>query len=246
MYFQMSIEAKKVKQLWVGDSHLLPHHFVPTAYQKLIEKFPVDGARFSETPDLSGLRGGRQATFGWFDQLCRLVSTQGSLPFCLVICIGSNNLRKARHPDTLADLEEMMLQLVTTVNKTSNGTMVVVSPIPDDHGNTDSIGEELDQRWHRVVVNHAESGRVRYAQFRRKCLPHNHGPTRFASHLFQDDVHLNSKDAKLLAKTIFRTQTQFSNRIFGFTNNKIGKREKSKSTQIANTGVDPTSDRNNN
>ena len=242
----MSIELKKVKQFWVGDSHLMPHHHVPASYQKLIEKSPIDGARFSDAPDLSGLRGGRQATFGWFDHLCRLVSTQGSTPFCLVVCIGSNNLRKVHHSDALADLEDMLHQLVNTINKTEHGTMVVVSPIPDSHGRTDDIGEQLDKRWFRVVANHGQHGKIRYAQFRRKCLPHNNGPTRYIGHLFQDDVHLNARGAELLARSIFRTQTQFPNSVFGFPSKKIDKRDQSKSVQIANTGSDKTNDRNNN
>jgi len=210
----MSLQSRQVLQYWLGDSHLAPHRQVPSQYELVQQDHPDEAQRYLTSPELYHVRGGRAFDDDWVDLLCREIQWLDGVPRNFVISCGTNNLRRANHWDRKEDILYWHRTLIEAINEASGATLCVISPIPDNTGRTDWIGEILDKELWALC---GDSGpRVRYVPLRRKKLSFQQGISRWTPDLFSDDVHLNQEGARLLAEMLLHQQANFTNACYGF------------------------------
>lgn len=243
----MSEPYRLVRQYWLGDSHMKRHHGCPGAYKNIVKENPKEGTRFRQDPNLDWLQGGLQVTPLWVNQVSKLIYSNEDEPVCYVICIGTNNLRKrADKEKAKVEIIDLINYLCNVVKDVKNAALVIVSPIPDSHGYTDKLGEDLDKKLKLVtqILDHQEKldhSKIRfgleetsfgknkktfYCPFRSKQLPHNRGPTRYNPLMFKDDVHLNLAGTRALAHELFKTQGQIPNETFSFPKHAVSLEKK--------------------
>jgi len=221
--FQMSVDERVVQQYWCGASHLAENHHLPAQYQVEQEHLLDETQRYHRlTPNMTHVKGGRRMTDAWVQMLCDEMMAHSSEPRNYVICCGSNNIRdngvigiwKSR-----TTITNWYRTLIQTIEKTEHGTLLVVSPIPDNRLWTGWIGDEIDSDLREMC--RAAGPRVRYAPFRSTKVPFNREKKilhyRWQRELFHDDVHLNREGARRLAEVIVRQQCNFPSGLYGFS-----------------------------
>jgi lysophospholipase L1-like esterase len=216
-----SDKSRQVLQYWVGDSHLARHHHLPTQYSLAINTNQQDHQRFLTAPDLTNVRGGRTFTNKegderWWEDFCeKTIPELADTPRCFIVSCGSNDLRRASHWDCKEDVLYHFEKIIDAIYKTSNAALVVISPIPDNTGRTDDLGDALDRELQQLCWG--AHPRVKYVPLRSKKLEfQNNRNSRWSSMNFADEVHLNSNGARLLAEAILGQQKNLINEIFGF------------------------------
>jgi len=212
---QMSVEERLVQQYWVGDSHLNVNHHFPAQYELVRNALPDESQRYWLSPDLTHVKGGRRFTDDWVRQLCEVMLTPAH-PRNYVICCGTNNIRDAG----IMGLEKVKAEilgwhstLIEAINETERGTLLIVSPIPDNRSWTQWIGEELDTELREMC--HKAGQRVRYAPFRTTKTTFNGDTYRWRQELYADDVHLNRRGARQLAEVVLQQQNNFPSAVYG-------------------------------
>lgn len=231
----MSIEGRKVNQIWLGDSHLMAHHGAPLAYANIIRNNPVEGSRFRQEPNLGWLQEGRKITSNWVHHVCRMIYNSEGTPTCYVLCVGTTNLRNTRNPEgTEIEILRLVNVIANVIKDTANAALVIISPIPDNTGMTDVIGEKLDKDLNKLTqvlrikedldftqenfglhqLEFGLSNKIFYCRFRSRRLPYNGGPTRWDLPYFKDQVHLNFTGIRMLMDELFKTQCQIPNETF--------------------------------
>jgi hypothetical protein len=209
----MSVQSRQVLQYWLGDSHLAEHHHVPSQYGLVCKEHPDESQRYSTSPELYHVRGGRRLDDDWVATLCKEIQWLDGVPRNFVISCGTNNLRRANHWDTMEDILNWYRILIDAIKKASAATLLIISPIPDNTTKTDWIGEILDAKLRDLCWS--ERPRVRYVSFRSRKLRFQRGICRWNPDLFHDDVHLNREGARLLAEMILQQQANFPNDCYG-------------------------------
>jgi lysophospholipase L1-like esterase len=221
----MSIERRMVQQLWLGDSHLAINNRVPASYKAIKSNKKEEAIRFRSEPVINidkWLKGGKRMSAEWAKDVADLIRSQAGTPSCYVLCIGTNNLRDSPTRKTKEDLLLWHKNIIEAVKNTPCAAICIVSPIPDEKGFTDVIGEELDGGLSALCKNEGETnGKIKFVPFRTRRLPHNNGPTRWNPRFFKDDVHLNPLGASMLANEVFNTQTNIKNEVFGLPKDRI-------------------------
>jgi lysophospholipase L1-like esterase len=212
--------SRQVLQFWAGDSHLAAHHHLPSAYQAAVNNNRREHQRFLTAPDLTNVRGGRTFTKDqdtrWWENFCeRTIPELAGTPRCFVVSCGTNDLRRANHWDRKEDVLYHFETIIDAIYKTQNASLIVISPIPDNNGTTDTIGEILDKELRQLCWG--AHPRVKYVPFRSGKLEfQNTGNSRWSGENFADEVHLNVRGASLLAEAILGQQKNLLNEIYDF------------------------------
>ena len=213
----MSVEARLVQQFWAGDSHLNYNHHLPEQYSLVQADLLDETQRYRPSPILDFVNGGRRLSDGWVDALCEAM-LEPEYPRSYVICCGTNNIRDAGILG-LKKVKKQILDwhqtLIDTINGTDRGTLLIVSPIPDNRPWTQWIGEELDTELREMC--HLAGPRVRYAPFRSTKTTFSGDHYRWRRELYSDDVHLNKEGARKLAEVIVGQQINFPSSCYDFT-----------------------------
>lgn len=211
----LSKEAHRVLQIWGGDSHLAKHHHVPSQYKLVVNSRRPESQRYLSPPDLANVRGGRSFDDElWWENFGKTIGELDGVPRCFVISCGTNDLRQANHFDRKEDILFWYEYLIDKIYATSCATLLIISPIPDKTGRTDTLGELLDKELRELCWR--TGPRVRYVPFRSSKLRTPEGNSRWCKELFHDKFHLNQDGSKLLAEAIFNQQTNFVNEVYGF------------------------------
>src|SRR5574343_90899 len=218
LYFQMSIDRRLVNQIWGGDSHFMEHHLVPYYYRQILEEREEDAVRFRMGPETATwLKSGLRIRDKWTEDYANFIIDNDGTPTCHVICAGTNNLRDDPSTENKNYIVKLFEFLIDIVLLTEHAALCVISPLPEGEGKIDDIGEELDQDLRKLCEEKgAETGAIKYINFRSKKCPHHGRPTRFDPRLFKRDlVHLSPAGAKMMAHYLFQTQTNIPNTVFG-------------------------------
>lgn len=214
----MSVESRLVQQYWVSDSHMALNHHLPAQYERLQRgKYCEELKRYWLSPDLTNVRGGRRFTDDWVNEICEEMK-RPTFPRNYVICCGTNNIRDAGIMG-LKKVKQQLLDwhrtLINTIEGTDRGTLLIVSPIPDNRCWTQWIGEELDDELRKMC--HEASPKVRYVHFRSQKTTFSGPYYRWRRELFSDDVHLNEEGARQLAESIIQQQIHIPSAAYGFS-----------------------------
>ena len=200
----------RVRHLWAGESHLRFKHKLPSEFEKKAGESP-DRHRFTMPPDIF-------TDYLLTEEVVRgILKEAGSFapgPQVLTIGIGSNDLRDHPNNEMALKLLGLFKKLVDGVLLIENAALVLISPIPDQWGTTDAIGDYLTAKMRGLVLS-TGSEKVQFCNFREKRLWADDAGSRWTSDFFKDDKHLNRAGAEMLADELLKCYMNLPNRVFG-------------------------------
>ena len=200
----------RVRHLWVGESHLRFKHRLPSEFEKKAEASP-DRHRFTMPPEIF-------TEYLLTEEVVKGILKEAEKfapgPQVVTVCIGSNDLRD--HPNTEMALKLLGLfkKLVEGVQLIENAALVLISPIPDQWGTTDAVGDYLTAKMRGLVLS-AGSEKVQFCNFREKRLWADDAGSRWTAEFFKDDKHLTCAGAEMLADELLKCYMNLPNRVFG-------------------------------
>ena len=200
----------RVRHLWVGESHLRFKHRLPSEFEKKAEASP-DRHRFTMPPEIF-------TEYLLTEEVVKGILKEAEKfapgPQVVTICIGSNDLRD--HPNTEMALKLLGLfkKLVDGILLIENAALVLISPIPDQRGTTDTVGDYLTAKMRGLILS-TRSDKMQFCNFREKRLWADDKGSRWTSEFFKDDKHLNRDGAEMLADEILKCYMNLPNRVFG-------------------------------
>jgi len=200
----------RVRHLWAGESHLRFKHKLPSEFEKKAGESP-DRHRFTMPPDIF-------TDYLLTEEVVRgILKEAGSFapgPQVLTIGIGSNDLRDHPNNEMALKLLGLFKKLVDGVLLIENAALVLISPIPDQWGTTDAIGDYLTAKMRGLVLS-TGSEKVQFCNFREKRLWADDAGSRWTQDFFKDDKHLNRAGAEMLADELLKCYMNLPNRVFG-------------------------------
>ena len=200
----------RVRHLWAGESHLRFKHKLPSEFEKKAGESP-DRHRFTMPPDIF-------TDYLLTEEVVRgILKEAGSFapgPQVLTIGIGSNDLRDHPNNEMALKLLGLFKKLVDGVLLIENAALVLISPIPDQWGTTDAIGDYLTAKMRGLVLS-TGSEKVQFCNFREKRLWADDAGARWTQDFFKDDKHLNRAGAEMLADELLKCYMNLPNRVFG-------------------------------
>jgi hypothetical protein len=195
---------------WIGDSHLRKKHHFPAAFD----------VRVKENPDFHRFWGVRETiTLYHLDKkfekkVKKVMAKAPEGPKLITISVGSNDLRKEASSSNVRKLMKRFDTVVKEILSHEQTVVVLISPIPDHKGTTDRHGEMLNEKL-KTYVRGVDSDRLRFCNFREKCLDLNCDDSRWDPDYFHDALHLNAAGAELLADNYVKVLGTIPNRAFG-------------------------------
>ena len=135
---------RTVKQIWIGDSHLLPHNNVPSCYADIVKERGMEGVKFSAPPILDYLQSGRKFWNSWVNRAIQRIRDTWE-PTVYVLCCGTNNLRNDASKEGVAIIAGFHARFVDAILETDKTALCIVSPLPDNKKFTDGPGDKLDK-----------------------------------------------------------------------------------------------------
>ena len=200
----------RVRHLWAGESHLRFKHKLPSEFEKKAEESP-DRHRFTMPPDIF-------TDYLLTEEVVRGILKEAETfapgPQVVTICIGSNDLRDHPNNEMALKLLGLFKKLVDGVLLIENAALVLISPIPDQWGTTDAIGDYLTAKMRGLVLS-TGSEKVQFCNFREKRLWADDAGSRWTQDFFKDDKHLNRAGAEMLADELLKCYMNLPNRVFG-------------------------------
>ena len=217
-----NVLERRVRNIWIGDSHLMGHHFVPKYYHAELQTKESlvrhKGLILGKTE--SGLRMDTDFKKTVYD----FSKTYHGEASVFVIQIGSNNMRCQGDPAQIVDgLLTEFQELKDHFLKEKSQALVITSVIPDDR-------EPLEIHYLRLntslkeMFNHSSEDkdrRLHYVDFFGKHQVTKDETTKeesfkFAGWCYKDDgMHLNKKGAAIFAKEIVAKFPSISNKAYG-------------------------------
>ena len=218
-FVDFRMAGRKIRSVWMGDSHLMEHHHLPGYF--------FDG--LLPNPDLHkyyrGLFGsqksGAKMDKPLKDKIYDLSHKYKGEATLFVIQAGSNNFRgddKEKDPKVtvdklLADYKELKDHFL----KQKSQALIVTSVIPDKKPELAPHFAKINTSL-RLMFNNAPEDkdcRLHYVDFVGKHLPQKEDGTFYDKALYQDALHLNEAGAKLFAKELVHKLTSVANRAYG-------------------------------
>ena len=200
----------RVRHLWAGESHLRFKHKLPSEFEKKAGESP-DRHRFTMPPDIF-------TDYLLTEEVVRgILKEAGSFapgPQVVTIGIGSNDLRDHPNNEMALKLLGLFKKLVDGILLIKNAALVLISPIPDQWGTTDAIGDYLTAKMRGLVLS-TGSEKVQFCNFREKRLWADDAGSRWTQDFFKDDKHLNRAGAEMLADELLKCYMNLPNRVFG-------------------------------
>jgi hypothetical protein len=198
------------RNYWIGDSHLRKKHHLPAAFD----------TRVRENSDFHRFWGVRETITLYHldkkfeDEVKEVMGDAPEGPKLVTISVGSNDIRDK---PSSRQVDRLMIRFATVVRELlshEQTVVVLMSPIPDNEGYTNKYGEMLNERL-KTFVRGIDSDRLRFCNFREKCLALNCDDSRWDPDLFSDDKHLNAAGAERLADEYVKVLGTIPNRAFG-------------------------------
>ena len=208
-----------VRNVWLGDSHLMDHHHVPEQFYELL----IPNGQGKHYHKLFGSTESGKRMNAEFKKLFYLLSkTYKGEATLFVIQVGSNNLRDDNDPNkTKEDIVNELLadykELKEHILRQKSQALVVTSVIPDNKLELAPHYKKLNTEL-RKMFNNAENDvdcRLHFSDFVGKHLPEQENGAFYNKALFQDALHLNKKGAALFAKELVGKLPSISNRAYG-------------------------------
>jgi GDSL-like Lipase/Acylhydrolase. len=203
-FVDFRMAGRKIRSVWMGDSHLMDHHHLPGYF--------FDG--LLPNPDLHkyyrGLYGsqksGARMDKPLKDKIYDLSHKYKGEATLFVIQAGSNNFRgndREKDPNVtvdklLADYKELKDHFL----KQKSQALIVTSVIPDKKPELAPHFAKINTSL-RLMFNNAPEDkdcRLHYVDFVGKHLPQKEDGTFYDKALYQDALHLNEAGAKLLRR----------------------------------------------
>ena len=217
-----NVLERRVRNIWIGDSHLMGHHFVPKYYHAELQTKESlvrhKGLILGKTE--SGLRMDADFKKTVFD----FSKTYHGEASVFVIQIGSNNMRCQGDPAQIVDgLLTDFQELKDHFLQEKSQALVITSVIPDNR-------EPLEIHYLRLntslkqMFNHSSEDkdrRLHYVDFFGKHQVRKDEVTKEEAFKYsgwcykEDGMHLNRKGAELLAKEIVAKFPSISNKAYG-------------------------------
>ena len=124
----------RVRHMWVGSSHMRVKHQLPLAFEKKARHC------FTLPPDIyTDYHLTEEVVKGTLKEAEKIAP----VPQVVTICIGSNDPRDQPDTEMALKLLRLFKNLVEGILPIENAALVLISPIPDQWGTTDAVGDYL-------------------------------------------------------------------------------------------------------
>ena len=210
-------------RLW-GDSHLQQNHDVPPS----IDAFIIARRDLYRYQAPSLVTEPRRRRFD-DDLTARLtLAFKIDYPTLHVLLVGSNDLRdefysktgngRKKALDRVTSLVQQHEHVANLVDQTRCHSLLIVSPLPSTHLAMEPIFEKYAEELRELCDRHPK---VKYAPFRELNFPESEMGRDISGRkdFFKDVVHLSSKGATELARSICANMERIPARQFGLLSN---------------------------